>query len=236
MKFMLMHRVTAATEAGVPRSPELFGKLGQLIRDAQSHGHFLEAAGLQPSSMRVRLTFSGGKRTITKGPLQGRNEIPAGFALLAVTSMDEAIEWATRFAATLGDVELELGPVGEPWDLGFGAKPAGAPLRVLVLRKEGGALFDPAKMRALHQEMTAAGVLVRAEALTPSSLGKRLQVRAGKRTWADGPFPSTKELIAGFALMELETREELEGWTERFADIMGDVDVDVRPLDTQVPA
>src|SRR5207253_930670 len=118
----------------------------------------------RPSSQRLRLVFSKGKRTITKGPLRGHNELPAGFVLLKVKSQEEAIEWASRFAAVVGDVEIELGPVTEPWDLGMMPKPEGeVPLRFLALPKankiyEAGEAPPPELMQAMGamiSEMTA---------------------------------------------------------------------------------
>lgn len=67
---------------------------------------------------RVRLRFTNGERTITRGLFEGSTELLAGFALIKVRSMDEAIEWGTRLAASLArDTEIEIRPVHEPANL-----------------------------------------------------------------------------------------------------------------------
>lgn len=239
MRFMMMHKVNASTEAGVLPSPELIAGMGRLVQDALEAGVFRDGAGLRPSSTRVRLEFSGGRRTVTKGPLVGSNELVAGFALMKVRSMEEAIEWASRFARVVGDATIDVGPVTEPWDLGVCPKPAGdVPLRVLAMHKadersEAGAPPSPemvAEMTKLVEEMSKAGVLLATEGLHPSSKGWRLAYRGGKRTVIDGPFAESKELIAGYVIFDLKTRDEILHWAGRFADVVGDVELDVLPV------
>ncbi|WP_242343721.1 YciI family protein [Anaeromyxobacter terrae] len=238
MRYMIMHKVNASTEAGVLPSPELMAGMGKLVQDAAKAGVFRNGEGLRPSSTRVRLNFSRGQRTLTKGPLVGSNELVAGFALMKVQSMDEAIEWATRFARIVGDVEIDVGPVTEPWDLGVMPKPTDAPLRVLAVHKadessEAGAPPSPqmmADMAKLVEDMSKAGVLLATEGLMPSSTGWRLRYRGGKRTVIDGPFAESKELIAGFVILDVKTKDDVFYWAQRFADVVGDVEMDVRPL------
>ena len=71
--------------------------------------------------------FAGGERRITEGPFTPRTEFPAAFAVLRVRSRDEAVEIGTRFAALLGDGEMDIRPVTEPWHLGFGEPPKDDP-------------------------------------------------------------------------------------------------------------
>ena len=73
-------------------------------------------------------------------------------------------------------------------------------------------------------------VLLSREALRPSSEGIRVRFRDGKRTVIDGPFTESKELIAGFSIMEVPSRDEALAWTSRFAALIGDVEMDIRPL------
>ena len=71
-----------------------------------------------------------------RGPFDGDNELPAGFSILRARSLEEATDWATRQAAALGDVEIDIRPVTEPWDIGAGAEPADVDTRrYMVLRK-----------------------------------------------------------------------------------------------------
>jgi hypothetical protein len=148
------------------------------------------------------------------------------------------VHWAKRFAEVMGDAEIEIGPVVERWDLGLMAKPADAPLRVLALHKadaraESDTPPSPervAKMAALLAEMQEAGVMLANEGLKSSKHGARLRATAGKHSWTDGPFTESKELIAGFTIIKVASLAEAKAWTDRYADILGDVEVDVREV------
>ena len=125
MRFMIMHRTTPHWEAGALPGPELIARVGKMLGEMTEAGVLRGAEGLRPSSQGVRLGFSGGKRTVTKGPFTGSNELPAGFAILRVKSIEEAIGWASRFAAIMDVGEIDIRPVTEPWDLGMSPKPPG---------------------------------------------------------------------------------------------------------------
>jgi len=159
--------------------------------------------------------------------------------LLKVGSRDEAIGWAQRYGKILGDGEIELGPVNEPWDLGLMEKPANAPLRVLMLEKadattEAGRPRSPkqkADLTRLTTEMTKAGVLVSSERLQPSSKSKRLVFSKNQLRVLDGPFSESKELIGGFAVMRLPSIDAAIEVCRRYAEILGGtLEIDVRPL------
>src|SRR5262245_14659070 len=108
MRFIIMHKTSPHWEAGAIPSRDLIARVGRLLGElAQAHV-LLGAEGLRASSEGVRLTFSGGTRTIIKGPFKGENELPAGFSLLRTQSIDDAIEWASRQAKVLGDVEIDI--------------------------------------------------------------------------------------------------------------------------------
>ena len=70
-------------------------------------------------------------------------------------------------------------------------------------------------MRKYNEEMTKAGVLLASEGLHASSKGFRIQVRNGKKIVTDGPFTETKELIAGFWIIQVKSREEALEWAKR---------------------
>ena len=70
-------------------------------------------------------------------------------------------------------------------------------------------------MRKYNQEMVKAGVLLTAEGLHPSSKGTRIRVSGGKRVVTDGPFTESKELIAGFWIIQAKSREEAIEWAKR---------------------
>jgi hypothetical protein len=90
-----------------------------------------------------------------------------------------------------------------------------------------------AVMGAYHEELAKAGVLLDATGLQPSSKGWRIQYSQGKRTVIDGPFAETKELLAGYTLIQVRTREEAMEWARRFPAPFGedaDGEIEVRQL------
>ncbi|MDQ3776447.1 MAG: YciI family protein [Pseudomonadota bacterium] len=90
-----------------------------------------------------------------------------------------------------------------------------------------------AAMAAYHEELAKAGVLLDASGLKPSSKGWRIEYSGGKRTVIDGPFAETKELIAGYTLIQVRSKEEAIEWTKRFPNPAVDGkegEIEVRPL------
>jgi hypothetical protein len=73
-----------------------------------------------------------------------------------------------------------------------------------------------AEMAKYHEELKKAGALLDASGLQASSKGWRIKYSGGKRTVVDGPFAETKELIAGYTLIQVKSREEAMQWTRRF--------------------
>lgn len=73
-----------------------------------------------------------------------------------------------------------------------------------------------AAMATYHEELAKAGALLDASGLQPSSKGWRIKYSGDKRTFVDGPFTETKELIAGYTLIQVKSREEAMEWTKRF--------------------
>src|SRR6266576_346843 len=135
MRFMIMHKMTEEMEKGLPADPAIIEAVGKLIEEGAKDKIFVSGAGLKPSSQRVHIAYKNGTRTITDGPFTEAKELVAGFALMSVRSREEAIAWCDRFAAVIGDVELFMGPVVEPWDIGLGPRPENPPLRFLSMHK-----------------------------------------------------------------------------------------------------
>ena len=73
-----------------------------------------------------------------------------------------------------------------------------------------------AAMLAYHEELAKAGVLLDASGLQPSRKGWRIRYEGGRRAVIDGPFAESKELIAGYTLIQVGSREEALEWTRRF--------------------
>jgi hypothetical protein len=95
--------------------------------------------------------------------------------------------------------------------------------------------IDPKVMAAMddyHQQLAQAGVLLDAAGLQPSRKGWRVQYRAGKPRVVDGPFAEVKELVAGYTLIQVPSREAALEWSRRFPSPFGDGDceVEVRQL------
>jgi hypothetical protein len=72
-----------------------------------------------------------------------------------------------------------------------------------------------AKMGAYNQELAKAGIILGAEGLQPSSKGARISFAGGKPTVIDGPFTETKELVAGFWILQGKSKEEIVAWLSR---------------------
>jgi hypothetical protein len=90
-----------------------------------------------------------------------------------------------------------------------------------------------AAMADYHEQLVKAGVLLDASGLQPSSKGWRVKYSGGKRTVIDGPFAEAKELIAGYTMIQVKSREEALEWSRRFPNpaIDGrDCEIEVRQL------
>ena len=90
-----------------------------------------------------------------------------------------------------------------------------------------------AQMVQYHEELAKAGMLVDASGLQASSKGWRIKYSGDKRTFVDGPFAETKELVAGYTIIEAKSREEAIEWTRRFPNPAVDGkegEIEVRPF------
>ena len=105
------------------------------------------------------------------------------------------------------DSEAEVMPIGPAWEPLF------------------------AEMAKYHEELQRAGVLLDASGLQPSSKGWRIKYSGAKRTVIDGPFAETKELVAGYTLIQVKSREEALEWARRFPNpALTDGEIEVRQL------
>ena len=88
-----------------------------------------------------------------------------------------------------------------------------------------------AAMATYHEELAKAGALLDASGLQPSSKGWRIKYSGGKRTVIDGPFTETKELVAGYTIIQVKSREEALEWTKRYPNpYLKDGEIEVRQL------
>jgi hypothetical protein len=84
-------------------------------------------------------------------------------------------------------------------------------------------------MQKFNEELVNAGVMLAAEGLHPTSKGARLKFDAGKTTVIDGPFTESKELVAGFWMIQAASLDEAIGWMKR-APFGGGVQLEIRPI------
>jgi hypothetical protein len=106
MRFMMLVKADADSEAGVLPSKELLAAMGRYNEDLVKAGVLLAGEGLHPSSKGARISFFGDKRTVTDGPFTEAKELIAGFWLIQVRSKEEAIEWASRVPFADGEIEV----------------------------------------------------------------------------------------------------------------------------------
>jgi hypothetical protein len=87
------------------------------------------------------------------------------------------------------------------------------------------------EMTRYNEELVKAGVLLAAEGLQPSSKGARVRFAGTKRTVIDGPFTETKELIAGFWLIQVKSKEEAIEWVKRCPNpMLGESEIEIRQI------
>ena len=87
---------------------------------------------------------------------------------------------------------------------------------------------EMAQMGEFIGEMAKAGVLLAADGLQASANGARVRLSGGKLTVTDGPFTETKELIAGFAIVQVKSKAEAIEWARRFLALAGDGESEIR--------
>ena len=115
MRFMMLVKSDANSEAGVLPSKELIAAMGKFNEEMAKAGVMLAGEGLHPSSKGVRVTFTKGKPIVTDGPFPETKELLGGFWIIQVKSKAEAIEWCSRVPFADGE-EVELRQVFEAID------------------------------------------------------------------------------------------------------------------------
>lgn len=97
MRFMVIAKATPETEkAGALPDPKLLLEMGKYNEELMKAGVLLALDGLHPSSKGARVRFSGDARTVIDGPFTEAKELIAGYTILQVKSLEEAIEWVKR--------------------------------------------------------------------------------------------------------------------------------------------
>jgi hypothetical protein len=119
MRFMVIVKATADSEAGVMPSEELLAAMGKYNEELVAAGVMKAGEGLHPSSKGVRVKFSGDQRSVVDGPFAETKELIAGFWLWEVASLAECIDWVKRCPNPMpGDSEIEIRQVFSAEDFG----------------------------------------------------------------------------------------------------------------------
>jgi hypothetical protein len=244
MRFMMLVKANKDSEAGVLPDEKILSEICKYNEELVKAGALLAGEGLQASSKGTRVRYSNGKFQVTDGPFAETKELIAGFWLIQAKSKDEAIEWARRIPFREGEVEIRplfelpdfpVDPAEKPdgWrekEEQFRATPPArksGTIRYMGILKadrdtEAGVLPDEkflSVMGTFFEEGVKAGVILSGEGLQPSSKGARVRYDRNKRMVIDGPFAETKELIAGYAILQFTSKAEAIEWTKRFVQV-----------------
>jgi hypothetical protein len=252
MRFMMLIKGDEQSEAGGLPDEKIIEAMLNYNQDLVNAGALLAAEGLYPSSKGARVKFSCGKPIVTDGPFAEAKEVIAGYWLIQARSKTEAIEWAVRCPGG----QLEVRQVYELSDFPVNAEESGwrekeaeqraasdtsRPVepgrkQFMILRMadkdtEAGSMpSEPllAAMGAYNEEMMRAGVFLTGEGLYPSAQGAWVDFVRGKQTVIDGPFTEAKELIAGFTLIQVKSKEEAIAWVKRWPALDGGGEVELK--------
>ncbi|HZZ63901.1 MAG TPA: YciI family protein [Candidatus Baltobacteraceae bacterium] len=117
MRYMVLVKANAQSEAGEMPSPEILEEMGKFNEEMVKAGVMLAGEGLAASSQGARIRFEASKRTVIDGPFTEAKELVAGFWIIQVQSKEEAIEWMKRSPFQEGEIEIrrvfELSDFGE---------------------------------------------------------------------------------------------------------------------------
>lgn len=119
MRYMILVKATADSEAAMMPSEQLLKEMGQFNEDLVRAGVMQAGEGLQPSSKGARVRFSGTDRKVIDGPFAETKELVAGFWIWKCASLQEAIDWVKRCPNPMpGESEIEIRQIFEAEDFG----------------------------------------------------------------------------------------------------------------------
>jgi hypothetical protein len=260
MRFMMLIKSDAPSEAGVMPKQEMLAAMGKFNEEMAAAGVMLGGEGLQPSAKGVRVRRQTDKKlTVIDGPFAEAKELVAGYWLIQAPSLKEAVGWAQRVPC-VEDGEIEVRRLwemsdfpapdapapGDDWrafesrfreEHGQGEsqsaaapavpsmppRKAGTKRFMLMLKSdaaaESGNLPTEAAMNQmgeLMEELGRSGALLSGEGLRPSREGARVRFSGGKRTVLDGPFSETKEMIAGYIMLQVPSLADAIAFAKRW--------------------
>jgi len=199
--------------------------------------------GFKLSPKRTRVRLSTGKPPAIEVVANGKDAV-ASFTMIDVESKEEAIEWVKRLPARGGDGEVEIREGGCPGGVpaisqskSSRASDEDATRFIVVLKadekSEAGVVAGAPRLAAMvkHNEASVkAGVMLAGEGLQPSSRGARVKFSGGKPTVIDGPFAEAKELVAGFWLIQVKSKDEAIEWVKKYPFPFDDGEIEIRQV------
>jgi hypothetical protein len=114
MRVMLFMKATPQTEESAPPTEEALQAMHNFNQELEKAGVLVDLGGLTPTSQGARIRYKGTERTVIDGPFAESKEMIAGYMLLEVKSLAEAIDWAKRSPFAGDDAEVELRPLFDP--------------------------------------------------------------------------------------------------------------------------
>jgi hypothetical protein len=124
MRFMVLVRATADSEAGVMPTEQMFAEMGRYNEELMRAGVLQQGEGLHPSARGARVRFSGTERSVVDGPFTEVKELIAGFWIWQCASLQEAIDWAKRCPNPMpGDSDIEIRQIFAAEDFGEALTP-----------------------------------------------------------------------------------------------------------------
>jgi hypothetical protein len=242
---MLLVKATPEFEAGTFPDEAFQAESAQYLAELEKAGVLVACDLLRPSATGRRVHYQGGKFTVTDGPFAETKELAAGYCLIKAASLEEALAWARRMPFRSGEVDVRplfetadfpVDPAEQPggWrekedEMRAATTPPRKPgttryLGMLMADRDTEAGVMPGEqalsaMGAFIEEGIKAGVILGGEGLQPSSQGARVRFTGSQRTVTDGPFAETKELVAGYAMLQFASSAEALEWTRRFVQV-----------------
>ena len=122
MRFMVIVKADKNSEAGAMPSTEMLTAMGKFNEEMVKAGVMLAGEGLHPTSKGARIKYSGQQPSVSRGPFAGTSDLVAGFWLIQVKSLEEAIEWMKR-APFDGGAEIEIRQIFDAEDFGEALTP-----------------------------------------------------------------------------------------------------------------
>ena len=222
MRFVILHQAGTSSEAGL---------VPPLSRGITLHEH----APLKADATGTRIHFTDAGPAAE--PCAGPRPL-AGLSIVEAESRQAAAEWL-RDAASPAQAGFEIRETGCAGGLA-GVDPSAAATRprFLILVKadadtEAEAPSDPAKLAAMarrNDEGVRDGLLLAADGLRSTTRGTRVRVGGGKASVMDGPFAETKELVAGFWLIQADSMDEAIDWVRRYPFAQARPEVEIHPV------